>query len=82
MQPVEFPHWPLGETINVPDGNGAEEVGEEVLEGGAGVEVDVGVDVVLGIGGASPQRPYSGWQPTISPQCSGSSPHQPYEEQH
>lgn len=59
---VEFPHWPFGETIKVPEGKGAEEV---VLEGGAGVELElgtavddgVGVDVELGGGGASPQRP-------------------------
>jgi hypothetical protein len=64
---VEFPHWPFGETIKVPEGKGAEEVEETVLEGGTGVELEVelgtgvddgvGVDVELGGGGASPQRP-------------------------
>lgn len=46
------------------------------LDVGTTVELDddegvgVGVGVGLGVsGGASPHRPYCGWQPTIIPQC-------------
>lgn len=84
---VEFPHWPFGEVMRVPEGNGGvtvedevvldvEDDGDEVggtmaLEGEEGEGVGVGVAT-----GPSPQRPYCGWQPTSSPQYSNWVPHQ------
>jgi hypothetical protein len=73
-QVVTFPHWPLGETIRVPDGSGgrADELGgtptelevviTELDDGeGEGEGVGVGVGVGEGVtGGASPHRPYCG----------------------
>jgi hypothetical protein len=75
-QVVTFPHWPLGETISVPDGSGGrtdeldgrkdELDGTTVeLEAVTTVELDDGVGVGVGVGlgvseGASPHRPYCG----------------------
>lgn len=70
---VEFPHWPLDEMM-VPIGRGADEVDEVDEIGVDEDELGVGVGVTIG---ASPQRPYCGWQPTSSPQNSNSAPHQP-----
>ncbi|PSN70826.1 hypothetical protein BS50DRAFT_584407 [Corynespora cassiicola Philippines] len=83
---VTLPHWPLVDTMSVPEGSG----GATVDEGGLAVDDGTGVledgdGVGVGVGsgsGSLPQRPYCGWHPTISPQCSNASPHQPYEEQH
>jgi hypothetical protein len=70
---VTFPHWPFGETINVPDGSGGSTdeleggttVGNDDVEGegegegvGVGVGDGVGVGVGVGSGAASPHRPY------------------------
>lgn len=64
---MTFPHWPFVDGISVPEGNGGR---TEELIGGSGGEVGLGVDVGVGLGSgtASPQRPKSGWHPTISPQ--------------
>ena len=52
---VEFPHWPFGETIRVPEGSGgdtedAELVASDEDDGLTGVEEEDGVGVGVGVG--------------------------------